>query len=92
MGTEAAVRCWKFSFITMISSAGLAIEIFWEIMLLNSVKMAEGPVCLKAALRAIHVVFAVALLAASIATEGFTQSKIDLYAWSSLLSHSMWAL
>jgi len=56
MGTEAAIRCWKFLFIAMISSVGLAIEIFWEIVLLNSVKIAKGPVCLKAALRAIHAV------------------------------------
>ena len=84
MGTEAAVRHWKFLFIAMISIAGFATEIFWEITFLNSVKVAKGPVCLKAALGAIHAAFSVALLAASTATDIFTQSRIDPYGWSLL--------
>ena len=78
MGTEAAMRHWKFLFIAIMSGAMFAMEIFWEIAFLNSVKMAEGQVCPKAAHRAIHVALAVALLVASVATEGFTQSRIDL--------------
>jgi len=68
MGTEAAVRCWKFSFIAIISNVGFAMEIFWEIVLLNSVKMVEGPVCLKAT----HAAISVVLEVASTATDGFT--------------------
>jgi len=43
-------------------------EIFWEIANLNSVKIAEGLVRLKAA----HAAIAVALEAANTATDGFT--------------------
>jgi len=58
----------------MISSAGFATEIFWEIAFLNSVKVAEELVCLKAA----HAHTAVVLEAANTATDRFTQSRMDL--------------
>jgi len=62
----------------MISSVGFAAEILREIVFLNSVKIAEGPVCPKTALRATHAAIAVALVAASTATDRFTQSRMDL--------------
>jgi len=49
MTIVVAVRCWKLLFISMMSRAGLAMEIFLEIAFLKLVKIAEGPVVLKAA-------------------------------------------
>ena len=58
--------------------AGFATEIFQEIMLLNLVKIAEGPVWPKAVCKAHHAALAVVVLVATAATEGFTQRMIDL--------------
>ena len=49
MTIAAAMRCWKLSFISMISTVGLAVEIFLEIVVLKLVKIAEGLDVLKAA-------------------------------------------
>ena len=58
----------------MMSSAGLSVEIFWEIAPLNSVKIAEGPVWPRAVCKAL----AVALLVATAATERLTWRRIIL--------------
>jgi len=72
----AAMRCWKLSFISMISMAGLAAEIFLEIAFLKSAKIAEGPVVPKAAWSTSHTSLAVSELFGTTATEGFTQRRI----------------
>ena len=64
------MRHWEFSFIAMMLSVGLAMEIFWKITLLNSVKIAEGPVWPKAVCNASQMALAVVLLVATAATEG----------------------
>jgi len=65
-------------FMAIILMAGFATEIFSEITLLNSVKIAKWPVWLKAAFRICYVALAVAELVATVATKGFTQRRIDL--------------
>ena len=72
----AAIRHWKFLFISIMSSVGFAAEIFLEIAFLYSVKMAEGPVVPKAACSTSHMALAVKALFARAATEGLTQRRI----------------
>jgi len=76
MTIVAAVRRWKLLYISMMSMAGFAAEIFLEIAFLKSAKIAEGPVVLKAACSASHTALAVSELFATTATEGFTQRRI----------------